>query len=69
LIIKDNNSVDIQNVVIEMLEFLDGKNIFTDEYFILLNKFKSMIKTNHYCYNFETYISPKFLKNKSYLLS
>jgi putative glycosyltransferase (TIGR04372 family) len=57
----DNTDDEIKDVVIEMLEKLEKRQI-NDEYDkILQGNFKKLFKPNHLCYNFESKIGAKFM--------
>lgn len=65
----DNTPEDIKALVMEMLDKIDGKIVYTDEDNMLQERFKSLMNPSHYSYRSAARIGRDFLRKYSFLLN
>lgn len=64
----DSTPEDIKALVMEMLDKIDGKIIYTDEDNVLQERFKSLMNPSHYSYRSASRIGRDFLRKYTFLL-
>jgi putative glycosyltransferase (TIGR04372 family) len=66
--VVDNDPEDIKNVVLEMMEILEGKCVYSTEDEKLQNKFKYFMRPVHYSYGTISRVGRDFLRKYAFLL-
>jgi putative glycosyltransferase (TIGR04372 family) len=64
----DNTAEDIRELVIELLDRIDGKSVYTKEDERLQERFKSLMNSSHYSYGSPARVGRDFLRKYSHLL-